>query len=608
MIEILEGLSQQIPFSNLTKDQFVLVANSMQIAYYPQDIILIDSQKMVDILFLIIKGSVKAINDEELIDIYHSNDIFGGIELIENRVSDYKYIVSEELICFEMPKEKFLELCTLNSDFKSYFFTSIAQRIDMIKEKREFSVMSDLMVAKVDSSIYHEACIVPSNISIIDALEKMQSLNASCVIVENSDGYGIVTDTDYRDYILSREKQNLETIDQIQTKPIIAATDGELLFNILLLMTEKSIKHLLIVDDAGKVAGILELIDLLSFFSNQSHLIVVQMQKANTLEDVIKAGKRVHTMIAALHSKGVKSRYIAKLVSEINRKMYTKLFEMVFPASWQEKAALVLLGSEGRAEQILHTDQDNALIFEDSFVPEDLEKYTLEFIEILDLIGFPRCEGNVMIINEKWCKSSAEYKKDIDHWIEQPSYEGLMDMAIFFDSSAVAGETQLHSELKEYLISKASSNKMILTHFARSIESFESPLGIFSQFVSFNKEHKDEIDIKKSALFALIHGIRALALEYKIETTNTNLRIKELSNAGFMNRADATNLMEALEVINTLRLHSQLEKIADEKPLDNYISTVTLSKIERDLLKDALKEVNHFKKLVSYHFHLSKVS
>ncbi len=608
MIELLEKVAKQAPFSYLTKQDFTLVENSLQIAYYPKDTVLIESGSLTDILFLIIKGSVEATNDDELIDIYHSNDIFGGIELIEGRASDYDYTVSQELICYEMPRANFLSLANNNSKFKEYFFSSIAERIDMIKERREFSNMSDLMVAKVDNSIYHDGCIVPPEMSITDALKSMQEKQASCLIVENSDGYGIVTDSDFRNYILRSQDEELQQISDIQTKPVISVADGELLFNILLLMTERTIKHLMIVDDEGRHLGLLELIDLLSFFSNQSHLIVVQMQKAKTLADVTTAAKRVHTMIATLHSRGVKSRYIAKLVSEINKKMYSKLFEMLFPQSWQERSALILLGSEGRAEQMLHTDQDNALIFEDGFEPEDVEKHTCNFIETLDAIGFPRCEGNVMIINQKWCKNSAEYKKDIKGWIEEPNYDGLMDMAIFFDSTAVAGNQKLHSDLKEYLIERSSNDKMILTHFARSIESFESPLGIFSQFLSANKDHKNEIDIKKGALFALIHGIRSLALEHGILTTNTNLRIKELSNVGFMSHSDATDLMEALEVINTMRLHAQLEKVAKQMPLDNLISTRDLNKMERDLLKDAIKEVNRFKKLVSYHFHLSMVS
>ena len=273
------------------------------------------------------------------------------------------------------------------------------------------------------------------------------------------------------------------------------------------------------------------------------------------------------------------------------------------PSEWQERCTFVLLGSEGRSEQILRTDQDNALIFEKGFMPENIKEVTLEFIEALDEIGFPRCDGNVMIINEKWCKGVDAYKKDIDQWIDKPSPEGFMDMAIFYDSMAVAGKKELHSRLQNYLIERVYNHSAILAHFALPIESFESPLGLFSQFVS----DKKGIDIKKGGLFALIHGVRALALEKGIRETNTTLRIKALNNMGFLNKEDAMELMEAREIINSLRLDSQLGQLAKGQKPNNYILVENISKFERDILKEAFKTINKFKKTVSYHFHLNMV-
>ena len=608
MIALLDNLKTHLPFSLLNDKSFRDIEKSAQIAYFPNNSTLIEQQTIPDKLFLIIKGTVEAINDDELIDIYHANDTFGGIEIIENQPSTYQYLVTEELICYEIPVDTFLKLCDEHKVFKAYFFSTIIERMEMLNEKNEYSSMSSLLIARVDKTILHTKCEVPMNTPIVEALKVMESSNSSALLIKNSDGYGIVTDADFRHYILHKEEENLQTIDQIQTYPIISIHEGELLFNILLLMTENSIKHLPVFDENEQLLGILELIDLLSFFSNQSHLITVQISKAQTLETLIAASSRVEIMIDALYAKGVKSRYISKLVSEMNRKMYVKLFEMIIPTSWHNRCTFILLGSEGRSEQILRTDQDNALIFENGFMPNDIQEVTEKFIETLDKIGFPRCEGNVMIINPKWCKSVQAYKKEIDAWFDKPNMDGFMDMAIFSDSVSIGGEESLHTELIEYLSQKIQNNKQILAHFAKAIESFESSLGLFSQFVSYDKAHKNEIDIKKSALFPLVHGVRALALEHGIRTTNTTLRIKELNNKGFINKKDATNLMATVEVLNNLRVQSQLQQSKRNEKIDNYISVVNLNKLETDLLKDALKTVNQFKKLLSYHFHLSMVS
>ena len=607
MIALLQRLKEHLPFSFLGKEEQKIIEKSAQIVYYPQGTTLIATDQTPDRIYYIIKGVVKAIANDELVDVYHQDDTFGGIELIEKQPSGCDYIVTEEMICYEISKEVFLQLCDSNQSFKSYFFSSIVERIDMIKERRESAKTADLMVARIDRDILHPACIVEPDISVAEAVAKLESEGAAALLVDNAEGYGIVTDMDLRKYILSQEKEEFMAVSQIQTFPAITVSEGELLFNALILMTGHSIKHMPTVDENEKPVGILTLIDLLSYFSNQSHLITTQIENAEDIESVIDASKRIDVMVKTLHLKGIKSRYIAKMVSEVHKKMYARLFKLIFPRSWHEKCALLLLGSEGRGEQILKTDQDNALIFENGFEAEGKEEILPKFTEALEAIGFPRCKGNVMVINPRWAKEVDSYKADIEEWINHTESNGLMELSIFYDAFAVAGNKALFIELRDHLMAEVKQHQNFLPHFAKPIESFESPLGLFSRFVSLERDHKNEIDIKKGALFAIIHGIRALALEHGITKTNTTERIKALNNAGYMSKEDAVNLMETLEVLMTFRLHARLQKLEEGRFPDNYIDLKRLSKLEKDTLKDALKIVEQFKKRVAYHFHLSMV-
>ena len=274
MITLFENIKIHLPFSLLTKQEFDHIEKDAKIAYYPNDTVLIGKDQTPENIFVIIKGSVEVLDgNDELIDIYHTNDIFGGMEIIQDKPSLYGYKVTEELICFEVPKATFLDICGNNKAFKHYFFSSIVERIDMQKEKKEYASMSDLMIARLDESILHKGVVIAPNVPIVDALKRMDEEGASCLLVHNEAGYGIVTDADFRYYILQKEEKDLETISQIQTYPAFSIQNGELLFNILLLMTEHSIKHLPVLDEENNVIGILELVDLLSFFSNQSYLI-----------------------------------------------------------------------------------------------------------------------------------------------------------------------------------------------------------------------------------------------------------------------------------------------------------------------------------------------
>jgi len=608
MIALFDRLKEHLPFSLLNKKEQKSIEASAKIAYYPKDTLLIKTETSVQTLFYIIKGIVEAKKEDELIDIYHQDDTFGGIELIEKSASKYDYLILEELICYEIPQDTFLSLCTSNRTFNDYFFSTIVEHMDMIKSKNESAKMADMMVGRVDAAILHTPCIVDTKEPIMNAIAKMEQASAEAILVTNDSGYGIVTDADLRKYILYRDKDKLEIIEQIQTYPMLYIYEGELLFNVLLLMTGHSIKHLPVLNMKDEPIGMLVLNDLLSYFANQTHLISRQIENANNIQALVDASRRVEIMVKTIHLKGVKARYIAKLVSEIHKKMYAKLFNFIFPKAWHEHCTLLLLGSEGRGEQILRSDQDNALIFEDEFNPENKEEITEQFIAILDKIGYPRCDGNVMLINPKWRRSISEYKEDIDTWIEKPNAKSMMDLAIFFDTFAVAGNISFFIDLRSYLFKKISKHKTFLPYFAKSIDNFEPPLGLFSRFISTDKGHKDEIDIKKGALFGLIHGIRSLALEHGITKTNTTQRIKALNDIGYMSKDAAANLIEALEIFNTLRLHAQLEELDHGNTRDNYISLNDLNKLEKDMLKQALKTVEVFKKRLAYHFKLSMVS
>lgn len=607
MIELLEKIREYPPFSLLDDLAFKKIDAKSVVAYYIHDTTLANIGQSFDKIFVIIKGSVASYNsDNEMVDIYHEHDTFGGIEHLKSLPLESKFVVHEELICYEIPISIFTELCNDYHPFRDYFFQSLAQKVDYIKTKEDFSSMGDLMIARVEKTLLHNVCIVPADTLVPDALRKSQEYLATVIIVQNSDGYGIVTDTNLRKYILLQNNSSI-TVGDIQTTPIISIKEDELLFNVLMLMTQRSIKHLPIISDANQIIGTIELIDVVSFFSSQTHLITAQIENSTSLESLILASKKINIIIDALHSKGVKSRYIAKLISGINQKMYAKLFWFIVPIEWRDKSALILLGSEGREEQILRTDQDNAIIFEDGFAPLDIKTVTKSFIEALGDIGYPRCKGDVMMTNPKWHKNLSEYKEMIDDWIKNPNNDSMMDMAIFFDSLCITGNCKLHIDLRMYLIEQIKIYPVFIKHFAKSIDSFDEALGIFSTF-STKKGHKNEIDIKKTALFPLVHGIRSLSLEFGIISTNTFERIKELNNNGFLSREDAYEMIESLEVINTIRLHSALMQQHLGVEITNFVSLSNMGKIQRDILKDALKTISRFKKLLKYHFHLHMVS
>ena len=349
--------------------------------------------------------------------------------------------------------------------------------------------------------------------------------------------------------------------------------------------------------------GILEQIDVLSHFANHTYVVDSKIKKAKNLEDLKDSSKDLINIISSLHAKGVKVNHISNLIGQLNTKVYQKLYELILPKELRNDACFIVMGSEGRNEQIIKTDQDNALVIKDGIEVEQYKFYMNEITKNLIDFGYPICEGNIMVSNPFWCKTVNEYKNETARWIEAPGIQNYMDLAIFFDSFAVAGNKELLINLKDNLFNKLHDKDVFMAYFAKATLAFDTPNTVTN---IMTKSHI--IDIKKTAVFPIVQGIRSLALKEKIRETTTIKRIKILENRKVLEKDKAAELLEAFDFVNTIRLKSQLFDIQHGKKITNEIDTHTLGKIERDLLKDSFKIINEFKRFISYTFRIDRIS
>lgn len=589
------------PFELLTPKELRNAVESMDIAYYKKDTTLISPEKPAEFLYLIVKGEVGEYHQEELVKVYHNSNTFDADSLIYNKAED-NFVVLEELICFEMKKEDFKKLLDSNEDFKSYYINDLANKIQSAKQKEYNTQMSGFMIARVQDTYLHKPCIVEAYTPIMDALKKMESLKTNCILVEDEDGLGIVTDSILRKNILYEGYSKDGPIGPIALRPIISIDHDDFLFNALLSFTKNSIKRIVVKKD-DKIIGILEQLDLLSYFANHSYLVSVQIKKASNIQELKDASHDFINIIKKLHAKGTKVEYISKLISELNEKVYEKLFEMIVPQYLRNKSCLIVMGSEGRKEQMLKTDQDNALLIEDDEDKKRYSEYMEKFTKTLIDFGFPKCDGNIMVSNPYWRKNINEYRQEIDRWLEAPSGDDYMHLAIFFDSIAVAGNKELLEELKAIVYERVKNRNVFMANFAKAALLFETPIGMFTNIISTN----NQIDIKKGGIFPIVQGVRSLALENGIAETTTIGRIRELKKIKIFEEDFSGALIEAFDTLLKLRLNERLRTLHTEKAVQNQIDIENLNQLELELLKDSLKIVNKFKNFLSHHFKLSMV-
>lgn len=597
-------LSNIHPFQVLTPGQMSLCIQHMDIAYYPKDTILISPEKIPNHFFIIIKGSVYEYSADNVVVMdYESEDSFDSNSLIYGKCSN-TFRVNEELICYEIEKNTFLNLIEKNQQFKDYFLKDLVNKIQSLKDKEYTSQLSSFMIAKVEDTLIHEACIVEENTKLIDAIQKSMEYKTSTIIIKKASGeYGIITDSLLKVKVLLEGRDLDIPVESIAIFPLLTVNNDDYLFEALTILIKKNIKRIGVTNNKGEMIGILEQIDVLSHFANHSYVVDSKIKKAKNVEDLKSASKDLINIIKSLHAKGVKVNHISNLIGQLNTKVYQKLYNLVLPKELRNDACLIVMGSEGRNEQIIKTDQDNALVVRDDVDVEQYRPYMQEITKHLIDFGYPPCEGNIMVSNPFWCKNVKEYKAETVRWIEAPDMQNYMDLAIFFDSFAVAGDKELLINLKDNLFNKLHDKDVFMAYFARATLAFDTPTTI-SNFMT--KTHF--IDIKKAAVFPIVQGIRSLALRERIRETTTVKRIKILEEKKILEKDKAAELLEAFDVVNTLRLKSQLEDIQAGKKINNEIDTHSLGKIERDLLKDSFKIVIEFKKFINYVFKIDKIS
>lgn len=214
-----------------------------------------------------------------------------------------------------------------------------------------------------------------------------------------------------------------------------------------------------------------------------------------------------------------------------------------------------------------------------------------------------------MVSNPYWCRREKDFKDLIYEWIMKPSGDNFMNLAIFYDALAVTDDRTLLDNLKEYLFKIGSTSKTFYMHFAKIIMDFDVPLGFFDGFVfnSDDKEHKNEIDIKKGGIFIIVQSIRSLSLENKILRSSTQKRIKELNKLNVLDDEFASELSQAFNFLLTIKLKSNLQKLDSGEKIDNFINPDNLTTMEKDLLKDSFKIVNKLKKKLEMHYKLNYV-
>lgn len=596
------------PFDRLTEEERLRCRNGLDVAVYAPGAVVIARGRRADGLFVVADGWVEERQLAEVVARYGPGDIF-DVSAVFGDGAEHAFVCTEESLCYVLPRPLLTMLAQGNASFGDWLQADAAARIRTALNEACRQEMAALAMSRVGDAFIHPPVLVDAATSLRDAARRMTAEQSTCVLVRGAEKagdvggerLGILTDDEMRDMAILDGVSPDAPVGPL-ARPIAHVTPpDQALFSVLTLLTQYTERRIVVADGA-RVLGVLEQTDALAHLSNSSQGIALRIDRATTAEDLIGPSQDMTRHIATLHAIGVRIAFISQLVTTLNRKLIRRLFELTAPAELLANSCLIVMGSEGRGEQILKTDQDNGLIIRDGYEQPGLTDILNEFSRRLETCGYPPCPGHIMVSNPEWSKSQTGYRDSIFNWLHRPSEEALMNLAIFFDAVAVAGDESLLQTAKDYLLDRLLDNQGFFHNFAKPMLSFDTPS--ISRFGGlFERRRSEPLDIKKAAIFPLVHGVRAYALEHRLSCTHTVERLEWLGGANIIDPSLVRQLTDAFTFLSTLRLDARLKAPAGQAP--NMLRPDALSKLDYDQLKDCLAVVRRFKETVAHHFHLN---
>jgi CBS domain-containing protein len=460
--------------------------------------------------------------------------------------------------------------------------------------------LSTLANASVADAVLREPLYVDAALDIVSVCRVLQAAHQTSALVRDGERLGIFTATDLRDALLRAEPPSATPVRELAHFTLHEVASDAALVEALWMMVQHRVHRLLVRDAGGAVLGMLHQLDLVNFVANHSRLISRQIDEASSVAELQQAAERIDRMIVLLHGDGVRVERITRLVTGLNTKLFARLWALLAPAELVANSCLLVMGSEGRGEQILKTDQDNALLLRDGFDFAGLSAVTAAFSAALATFGYPPCPGGIMLSQPLWCQPLAGFRESIRSWIHDADPEGPMRLAIFFDAAAVAGDASLLANARAHLDALAGVQPTYLARFAAPADQFREPGNWFTRLT----QQRDALplDLKKLGTFPIVHGVRALSLQYGVRAQGTVARLQSLVAAERMDAALARDLSDALHFLMNLRLSHQLRQRAGGAQPGNEVRPSELGALEREPLHDALAIVKRFRAFLRTHF------
>ncbi|HQR77138.1 MAG TPA: DUF294 nucleotidyltransferase-like domain-containing protein [Burkholderiaceae bacterium] len=599
-------LGRHTPFSRMSDDALQFLIPRLKLAYFAKDSVIVDRSAEFPPLHIIQNGHVASVTaglDTMPDRVLQAGDCFPVGALSAGGHPTRSYRATDDVFAYLLAVDDFQRLRQVSPEFAAYCteaITVLAQQ-SLAELQRHYSqVASDQhsLTRPLAQLLPAEPVTCLATTSLRDALTQMREHAVRSIIIvdEDSAPVGVFTLNDLRDRVVLQGLPLETPVARVMTPDPITLPAEATAAEAIQSMAAGGF-HQMIVTAHGKVLGTIFEHDLFALQRVSLRQIHHAIRSARSIKQLGHVAGDIRNLTRNLLAQGVSAEALTRTVAALNDALTREVINRTVQEHELEGLdwCWLALGSEGRGEQTLATDQDNALIFVAPSDGKELLRARHELIAFardvnaaLDQLGFPLCKGNIMASNPQWCLTEAEWRAQFTTWISEPTPERLLNANIFFDFRPLYGDSTLADRLWEWLLARTQDNKLFLRLMVANALQTEPPLGLIRAFqVSDKPGREGTLDLKKRGARIFVDAARVFALAYGSRATGTADRMRLAGEAIKADPRHVEATIEAFHYVQVLRMRAQ-EHPHPTNP--NRIDPNSLNEVDQRMLKEAFRQ------------------
>jgi CBS domain-containing protein len=624
---ILENKLDKAPFSLLPeKAKEDLLSHFSSETIKKDTILLVQEISPIEKFLVLSRGSAQYYfehnNEKTLQGRLNEGDNFGGISILLNDAVAIRTLqVLEDSDFLSLDANIFLKTCTEFEEFKAFFTNAFGAL--MLNKSFAGIIARQIKDKEINLPFFNQpisAIFRPNIVScahdatLNEVAQKMAKIGSGSIFIKNEEGKvdAIITDADLRNSAMAKGLDGGHPASAMVSSPVVSVPADSQVFEAFITMIGEDTKHLAVSSKTNDIIGTISDNDLIAAQANSTYLLIKTIKSAKNVNQLENMHSRMALMLLDPIRNGANPEYITRLITTFSDAILDKVIEFSIAKLGNPpcKFAFMIMGSEGREEQTLISDQDNGIIYEDLKNDKDKASASAYFGQLAELVcnhlntaGYKFCSGDCMAKNPKWCQPLLNWKKHFHHWIYEGSPEDLLHASIFFDFRGVWGDLELTDRLKSFLMDSVEKRAGFLRHLTENALHFKPPIGLFGKLVVESKgEHKDALNLKW-AMQPIVDFARVYSLKHGIVQTNTLTRLFRLYTKHVLTNIQYIDLIQSYNYVMHLRFLRQITTIIDEeKPPDNYINPNNLSYLDTAMLKEIFKKIEQFQQKLKAEF------